>query len=84
MISLSEYAAKHGKANTTVRQMAERGGFKTAQKIARNWIIDENEPYPDARIKSGKYVDWRKKERGEGAPRNFYLRRTRQCKAISI
>ncbi len=64
MISLAEYATKHGKANTTVRQMAERGGFKTAQKIARNWIIDENEPYPDARIKTGKYVDWRKK-RGE-------------------
>lgn len=65
MIALAEYAAKHGKANTTVRQMAERGGFKTAVKIARNWIIDENEPYPDARIKTGKYIDQRKNRRGE-------------------
>lgn len=66
MISLAEYAKKHGKAHTSVRQMAARGGFKTAQKIARNWIIDENEPYPDARIKTGKYIDWWKdKRRGE-------------------
>lgn len=66
MISIGDYAEKHGKAKRTVRQMAERGGFQTAQKIARNWIIDEDEPYPDdARIKSGKYVNWRKKERGE-------------------
>lgn len=65
MISIGDYAEKHNKAKTTVRQMAERGGFKTAQKIARNWIIDENEPYPDARIKTGKYIDWRKDRRGE-------------------
>lgn len=66
MISLAEYAAKHGKSHVAARQMAARGGFKTAVKIARNWIIDENEPYPDARLKSGKYVDWRKKQpRGE-------------------
>ncbi|MDL2318053.1 hypothetical protein LJC74_03030 [Eubacteriales bacterium OttesenSCG-928-A19] len=67
MISLAEYAIKHGKAHTTVRQMAQRGGFQTAQKIARNWIIDENEPYPDARVKTGKYVGWRKdkQQRGE-------------------
>ena len=65
MISIGQYAENHGKAKSTVRQMAERGGFKTAQKIARNWIIDENEPYPDARIKSGKYVGWRKDKRGE-------------------
>jgi hypothetical protein len=65
MIALSEYAAKHGKAHTTARQMAERGGFQTAQKIARNWIIDENEPYPDARIKTGKYVGTRKNRQGQ-------------------
>ncbi len=66
MISLAEYAANHGKSHVAVRKMAARGGFKTAVKIARNWIIDENEPYPDARVKSGKYVNWRNKaERGE-------------------
>ena len=65
MISLSEYAALHGKSPVSVRQMAQRGSFKTAVKIARNWIIDENEPYPDGRIKTGKYIDWRKDTRGQ-------------------
>ena len=65
MISLTEYAALHGKSPVSVRQMAARGGFKTAVKIARNWIIDETEPYPDGRIKTGKYIDWRKDRRGQ-------------------
>ena len=66
MISLSEYAAIHGKSQIAARKMAERGGFKTAQKIARNWIIDENEPYPDARIKTGKYIGSRRKPKAAG------------------
>jgi hypothetical protein len=66
MIALAEYAAKHGKSHVAARKMAARGGFKTAVKIARNWIIDENEPYPDARIKTGEYINWRNKaKRGE-------------------
>ena len=62
MISLKEYAAKHGKHPVSVRQKAARGGFQTAQKIGRDWIIDENEPYEDNRLKSGDYVNWRKKD----------------------
>lgn len=58
-ISLAEYAKMHGKAQITVNQMANRGGFKTAHKIGRNWVIDKNEPYPDRRVKSGKYRNWR-------------------------
>ena len=65
MISLAEYSEKHGKSHVSVRQMAQRGGFNTAQKIARNWIIDENEPYPDARIKTGKYIGSRNKSKTE-------------------
>lgn len=62
LIPIAEYAAMHDKAHVSVRQMAARGQFKTAQKIGRNWVIDSEEPYPeDARIKSGKYKDWRKK-----------------------
>ena len=55
LISLTSYAAKHGKSAATARQMALRGGFKTAKKIGRDWLIDDQEPYPDRRIKSGKY-----------------------------
>jgi len=73
MISLAEYAAMHGKSPVTVRQMAARGGFQTAQKIARNWIIDENEPYPDGRVKTGKYRNWRKDGRGEEKNPPFFI-----------
>jgi hypothetical protein len=61
LISIAEYAALHGKAAKTVQQKAQRGGFKTAQKIGRNWVIDSEEPYTDGRLKSGNYVGWRKK-----------------------
>ena len=61
MISLKEYAERHGKAPVSVRQKAARGGFKTAKNIGRDWIIDENEPYDDRRIQSGDYVGWREK-----------------------
>lgn len=60
-ISLAEYAKMHGKDSSTVRQKVLRGGFKTARKIGRNWMIDKNEPYIDERVTSGKYVDWRNK-----------------------
>lgn len=62
LISLAEYAALHGKAKISARKLAQRGRFKTAQKIARNWVIDDAEPWPDRRVKSGKYRDWRKQK----------------------
>lgn len=61
LISLAEYAAKHGKAKISARKLAQRGRFETAQKIGRNWVIDDQEPYPDRRVKTGKYKDFRKK-----------------------
>lgn len=61
LISLVEYAERHGKQPITVRQKAKRGGFRTAQKIGRNWIIDEDEPYEDQRVKSGEYIGFRDK-----------------------
>lgn len=44
-ITLKEYAFRHGRAPATVRQKVLRGGFKTAHKMGRDWLIDENEPY---------------------------------------
>ena len=49
-ISLKEYAARHSRAAATVRQKAIRGGFKTARRVGRDWLIDENEPYIDERF----------------------------------
>lgn len=51
LISLIEYAKMHKRTPDTVRQMALRGGFKTARKIGRNWVIEDCEPYPDHRRK---------------------------------
>lgn len=56
MIPLIEYARRHGKNHASVSQKAKRGTFKTAVKVGRDWFIDEDEPYSDARIRTGKYV----------------------------
>lgn len=49
IISLVDYAKLHGREISSVRQKALRGGFKTARKIGRNWVIDRDEPYHDYR-----------------------------------
>lgn len=63
LISLVEYAAKHDKSPVSARSMAQRGGFKTAKKIGRDWVIEESEPWPDRRVKSGKYIGFRTNRR---------------------
>ena len=63
LISLVEYAEKHGKCQESARKMAQRGGFQTARKIGRNWVIDSEEPWPDRRVKTGEYVGWYEKYR---------------------
>lgn len=52
LITLKEYAERHGKNPDTVRQKAIRGNFTTAVKKGRDWLIDEAEPYLDYRKKS--------------------------------
>lgn len=49
LIPLTKYAEKHGKNESSARRMALRGRFLTAEKLGRNWVIDENEPWPDYR-----------------------------------
>ena len=60
MILLQEYAARYGRDPASVRQKVNRGTFHTARKIGHQWFIDEDEPYSDCRVKTGKYKDWRK------------------------
>ena len=59
LITLKEYAERLGKNPLVVYQKARYGTLKTARKLGRDWVIDEDEPYEDKRIKSGKYVDWK-------------------------
>ena len=68
LILLADYAAKVGRAAHTVLEKAKRGNLKTAQKIGRQWFVDENEPYIDGRVTSGKYVDWRRKPQNDETP----------------
>lgn len=61
LISLTEYAARHQVDSSVVRRKAIAGTLP-AFKIGRNWCIDEDAPYIDLRVKSGKYKNWRKKK----------------------
>lgn len=60
LITLKEWAARVGIDPATARQKAARGNLP-AVKMGRDWFIEEDTPNTDARIKSGKYKDWRKK-----------------------
>lgn len=56
LITLQEYSKRHGKSDSAARRMALRGGFSLAVKMGRDWFIDQSEPWPDRRIKTGKWI----------------------------
>lgn len=60
-ILLSEYARRKGISPGTAKQKALRGNFETTEKMGKYWMIEEDEPYIDKRIKHGGYIDSRKK-----------------------
>lgn len=59
MLSVKEYAELHGIRPESVTQRIRRG-TTSAVKIGRDWFIEADEPFLDARVRSGKYVGWRK------------------------
>lgn len=63
MIPIAEYARKIGKATITVADKCRRGSLPGARKIGRDWFVPADAEYPDLRIKSGKYVDARRKDK---------------------
>lgn len=65
LIPLTEYAKLHGKNPAIARQAAGRGSFQTARKMGRDWVVDDAEPWPDRRVKSGAYRNWRKRDSGK-------------------
>ena len=69
IIPLVDYAKQHGRRADVARHMAKRGGFKTAYKLGRDWVLDEDEPWPDRRVTTGKYRDKYAKIRSEYAAR---------------
>lgn len=61
LISVTEYAEKHGHTRSTVQRKIQAGKLK-AMRIGNAWVIDDAEPWPeDGRIKSGKYIGFRDK-----------------------
>ena len=60
LITLKEYCLRNGKNDKTARQRAARGSFKTAQKIGRDWFIEEDEQWIDNRTDTHS-KRWKKK-----------------------
>lgn len=56
LVSLAEYARLNGIDPATVRQRVNRGAYRSARKIGRNWVIDKNEPHVDHRFKQEKSI----------------------------
>ena len=64
LITIKEYAERNGLLHDNVRHKCQRGSYKTAQKIGRDWLIDENEPDQDRRVRTGAYVGKVRKNAG--------------------
>jgi hypothetical protein len=60
LISVKEYASLHGVSPRAIQFKIKRGTLK-AIKRGDIYLIDKNEPYVDARVRSGKYVNARAK-----------------------
>lgn len=63
LIPIAEYAKKIGKATISVSDKCRRGNLPGAIKIGRDWFVPKDAEYPDMRIRSGKYIDSRKKKK---------------------
>ncbi len=50
-IALADWARKNGIDPSTARHKALKGGFKTARKVGRDWLISESEEHTDLRRK---------------------------------
>ena len=60
LIPLKQWAERVGINPASARQKVIRGKLP-AVKMRRDWVIEEDTPNTDGRIKSGKFKNWRKK-----------------------
>ncbi|MDD6587931.1 MAG: helix-turn-helix domain-containing protein [Anaerobutyricum hallii] len=57
-----EMSEKWGISDRRIRAMCSQGKIEGAFQLGRAWAIPKDAKRPaDGRIKTGKYVDWRKK-----------------------
>ena len=60
-ITVKEAAKKWGVSVRSVQALCADGKIAGATKVANVWVIQLDAEYPiDRRLKSGKYVNWRK------------------------
>ena len=50
-VTIKQYAALYGLQHDSVRHKCLRGGYKTARKMGRDWLIDDNEKPRDLRYR---------------------------------
>ena len=70
LIPIAEYAARVSRAVSSVRQKCQRGTLPGAVKLGRDWFIPPDAPYPDERIRSGKYLGARRSD-SSASPSDF-------------
>ena len=64
-ISVTEYAKRHGLDRGRVNRLINSGRIP-AVKVGSQWAILADTPKPeDKRVKSGKYIGWRKNTASE-------------------
>lgn len=67
-LSVTQFCAKYGLYTSNVRKLIADGRIP-AIKIGNQWAIPADaKPPEDRRVKSGKYRDWRKKQKKSGEP----------------
>ena len=60
LLPIAEYAALVNRSVSAVRQKCQRGTLPGAVKLGRDWFIPPDAPYPDERVRSGKYIGTRR------------------------
>ena len=62
-LSVTQFAHTYGMDTSRVRLLIRQGRIPEAVRIGNQWAIPSDTPKPtDNRIKTGKYINWRKQK----------------------
>lgn len=74
LVSLTEWCSIHGKDKSVALRLIRQGRLPEARKLGSQWVIPADvAPPADARVKSGKYRDWRKPKKEEEKKPYVYI-----------
>ena len=61
-VSVTQFANMHGLQDSNVRKLIRQGRLPEAFKVGNSWVIPADAKKPeDLRVKTGRYIGWRKK-----------------------